>query len=287
MNNSSIRARAHQLVSQHWGKMICMALLIGVAYLGATLVVSLISGLFSGISATLAAILMIVFSVVICIAGSGLMLGYNGCMLQLHDGKSVRASDVFSYLGNSLPAFGLGLWIGLWVFLWMLPGMAVMLIGALIGGAMDSEALTVLLMIVGYVAIFVCVLRAAFSYSMANYALADKPSMGVRAAMNKSKELMNGRRWQLFCLTVPYALISIGASLLVSLLVALCSGSQSLSAIIAIIGMLIMIVACVVISLYTAAAYASFYKALNPSAAPSDTDGFPADQPSVSFDFNF
>lgn len=274
------------IVKRNWGKMIGMALLMVLAYAGAWLVMSLITGIFANISVGLAGLISLVVSVAIGIAGCGLTLGYNAALLNLHDDKTVRVTDVFNCLDSSLPAFGLSLWISLWVFLWMLPGMGVMLLGGLIGGLAESEAILLLLMIIGCVVVFVCIIRAAFSYALAFYVLADNPTMGVIASLNMSKSLMNGYRWQLFCLTVPYMLVSIAVSLGVNLLTALLfTISADLATLFSIIGMLLMVAAAIIISLLTQAAQASFYRALTPAATPADDDGFGVEQSTINFDF--
>jgi len=41
---------------------------------------------------------------------------------------------------------------------------------------------------------------AAFAYSMTFYIIADDSSIGAMDAIKKSKEMMNGNKWKLFCL---------------------------------------------------------------------------------------
>lgn len=40
----------------------------------------------------------------------------------------------------------------------------------------------------------------SYSYSMTYYILADNPEMGANEAITRSRELMNGNKWRLFCL---------------------------------------------------------------------------------------
>jgi uncharacterized membrane protein len=51
---------------------------------------------------------------------------------------------------------------------------------------------------------------AAYGYAMTPYILAENPEMTANEAITKSKELMNGNRWRLFCLELSF----IGWSLL-------------------------------------------------------------------------
>lgn len=43
-------------------------------------------------------------------------------------------------------------------------------------------------------------IMAAYSYAMAFYVLRDQPELGPREALARSKALMHGNRWKLFCL---------------------------------------------------------------------------------------
>ena len=51
---------------------------------------------------------------------------------------------------------------------------------------------------------------ASYRYALAPYLMAENPDMGVMEAIARSKELMNGSKWRLFCLQLSF----IGWSLL-------------------------------------------------------------------------
>ena len=55
---------------------------------------------------------------------------------------------------------------------------------------------------------------AAYSYSMTGYILAENPNMPADEAIARSKQMMDGNRWRLFCLQISF----IGWSILSSLL---------------------------------------------------------------------
>ena len=44
----------------------------------------------------------------------------------------------------------------------------------------------------------------SYSYAMAPYILQDDPSKGWKMALDESKEMMEGHKWQLFCLDVSF-----------------------------------------------------------------------------------
>ena len=45
---------------------------------------------------------------------------------------------------------------------------------------------------------------AGLSYAMTFFILADDDTVGPRQAISKSKEMMTGNRWKLFCLTCRF-----------------------------------------------------------------------------------
>ena len=55
---------------------------------------------------------------------------------------------------------------------------------------------------------------AAYGYAMTPYILLENPEMTANEAITKSKELMHGNRWRLFCLEISF----IGWALLAALL---------------------------------------------------------------------
>jgi uncharacterized membrane protein len=60
----------------------------------------------------------------------------------------------------------------------------------------------------------------AYSYAMASYILADNPAMDANGAITRSRELMRGNKWRLFCLDLSFigwgilACLSFGVGLL-------------------------------------------------------------------------
>lgn len=93
------------------------------------------------------------------------------------------------------------------VFLWVLLLAMVLTILVLLA---PSPAVYVLGIVLLYIAVVVIMLR----YAMAPYLLADYPDDGAGAAVNRSVEMMRGRKWELFKLQFSF----IGWYLLQSLL---------------------------------------------------------------------
>ena len=106
---------------------------------------------------------------------SGLVaIGYAAFCLELV--KSKHAS-VGSFFGGMFKGFfkkwGASLLVGLYTLLWSL-----------------------LLIIPGLI--------KSYSYAMTPYIMAEKPDMGVNDAITKSRQIMNGHKWQLFCLDLSF-----------------------------------------------------------------------------------
>lgn len=45
---------------------------------------------------------------------------------------------------------------------------------------------------------------ASYSYAMTEYILADHPELSASEAISRSKEMMEGNRWRLFCLEFSF-----------------------------------------------------------------------------------
>ena len=105
--------------------------------------------------------------------GGAVTLGYAKFNLKLADQKPVSFADLFSEFHRFGAGFMMQLLRMAYVFLWSLlfffPG-----------------------------------IYAAYGYAMTPYVLAENPEMTANEAITKSKELMNGNRWRLFCLEISF-----------------------------------------------------------------------------------
>lgn len=130
-------------------------------------------------------ILITVFSVILVIGivlffiGSIVELGYNRFNLNLIDGEEVSIGQVVSYFPHWKKAISVSFLRWLYTFLWSL-----------------------LFIIPGII--------ASYSYTMATYIMAENPDISAREALRWSKDIMQGNKWRLFCLSFSF----IGWSLL-------------------------------------------------------------------------
>ncbi len=140
-------------------------------------------GFFVGMTAYIL-IFAIVMGIILFILGSVIEVGYCKFNLDLVDRrKEAEIGTMFGYFNFWKTAAVVRLLQTLYVLLWSL-----------------------LFIIPG--------IMAAYSYSMTGYILADNPDMAADEAIARSKQMMDGNRWRLFCLQISF----IGWSLLSSLL---------------------------------------------------------------------
>lgn len=102
-----------------------------------------------------------------------LELGMYMYFCQLMMGGKPEFVTLFNRFEIFFKACGLYLFIGLFVFLWGL-----------------------LLWVPGII--------AAYRYAMAPYLMAEYPEMGIQEAVNRSKQMMDGHKWRLFCLHMSF-----------------------------------------------------------------------------------
>lgn len=116
----------------------------------------------------------LVLAVLFFILSSVVGLGYAKFNLDYVDRRDApQIGTMFAYFPYWKTAAVANLWQGLYVLLWSL-----------------------LLVIPG--------VMAAYSYSMTGYILAEHPDLEPREAIARSKEMMSGNRWRLFCLHLSF-----------------------------------------------------------------------------------
>jgi len=101
------------------------------------------------------------------------MLGFATFMLAIARKEEANLQMIFSGFKHFGRAAGLYLLMMLFVFLWML-----------------------LLIIPGII--------AALSYSLVFFLMSDNPNIGIMEAIKKSKKMMYGYKWKLFCLGLRF-----------------------------------------------------------------------------------
>ena len=123
--------------------------------------------------AGIAVIIGLAIGIVMLCVGSAIELGYSRFNINIIDSKEAKIEQLFSYFKHWSVAIIAKLLQALYVFLW-----------------------TLLFIIPGII--------AGYSYSMTPYILAENPEMSAKDAIARSKELMQGHKWELFCLNFSF-----------------------------------------------------------------------------------
>ncbi len=131
---------------------------------GNPLISSILVGAFS---------LSFIIAIGMSFVGAATLLGHNDFYIQQCNNRNPRFDVLFSRFKIFWKAVGLRYFMGLFIFLWSL-----------------------LLIVPGII--------ASYRYALAPYLLAQYPEMGVREAVDRSKQLMCGHKGRLFCLNLSF-----------------------------------------------------------------------------------
>ena len=162
---------------------------------------------------------MVITTLITWLLSPVLTLGFNHTLIKTLRREEIAVSTVLSRLPLFFKAIGLNLIIFLRLVLWMLPGMALSMFGAVV--TLLEPSIGGLLMLAAMAVMFVLMIRAMYSYRLATYIMADVPETGINASIRRSKEVMKGRRMELFGLEFSFPgwrlLLSMGQSMLLGL----------------------------------------------------------------------
>lgn len=197
---SDFRTKAREILKGKWGIAVIAGLiysLLGGGSAGPQVKVNIDSGHFSagveafgqtiistdGLGSELGALLAggaiyavlcaIVLGVVLFVLNSVVLLGYSSFNLKLYEGEEPGGGELFAYFRHWKTAAIAKLLRSIYIFLWSL-----------------------LFIIPGIV--------ANLGYSMTGYILAENPELTASEALARSKEMMYGNRWRLFCLELSF-----------------------------------------------------------------------------------
>lgn len=118
-------------------------------------------------------IVAVLMAVIFAVIGSTVSVGYARFNLNLTDGFEASLNDLLSFFHRMKTAFCahflMALYILLWSLLFLIPGII-----------------------------------ASYSYALTDYILAENPDLTAGEAIARSKEMMSGNRWRLFCLQFSF-----------------------------------------------------------------------------------
>lgn len=184
---SEIRYQARENLRGNWGQAIGAAIIAGILGGGITSAGSS-AGSSSGslgaeafqslppeVMQILTAILGIIglLTLVSFIVGGTVQLGYSVYLLKQYHRQETSIGDLFSQFFRFGTGFAQKFLVGLYTFLW-----------------------TMLFVIPGII--------KGFSYAMTPFILADNPNLTANQAITRSRELMDGHKWELFVLSLTF-----------------------------------------------------------------------------------
>lgn len=188
---SEIRRQARDNLRGHWGQAVIAAMVAGLLGGGITSAGGSAGGSAGSSSSTLdleafqtlppevmhvvtsilgvVGILMLVGFII----GGTVQLGYCVYLLKQYHRQETTIGDLFSQFFRFGTGFAQQFLVGLYTFLW-----------------------TLLFVIPGIV--------KGFSYAMTPFILADNPNLTANQAITRSRELMDGHKWELFVLSLTF-----------------------------------------------------------------------------------
>ena len=190
----------------------------------------------------------VIFAIVAIFIGGAMRLGYAKFNLNLIDHKPAEFHDLFTYMNYKWKGFCMNFMTGLYIALWSL-----------------------LLVIPGIV--------KSYSYAMTPFILSENPHMSADEAITASREMMDGHKWNLFCLYLSFigwillasapALVAIGYTVLTFIegSVGAALGGLGISVLLAILG-------SIPLQPYMEAANTAFYRNLTPKQEESVADWY-------------
>ncbi len=279
VENVYTRQEAKELGKKHLWKLVGMLAIVcgvgfGLTFLGEMLLAGQATVLSNGQTevSPVYAIGSLLLSLAVSLVDGGLSLGMTAGMLAICRRQETTVNVVFSRMGQCLKMFVLTLWVGLKTALWALPGMVLMVAGLVTMGAAaqgqiattnENAAVAMLIVMAGYVVLFVLMIPAAFRYLMAPYVLADEPDRGVRECVTLSKTMMKGHKWQAFKLIVPFILVMYGMMLVAMIPMAIVAeslpSSPAVTLIATILPLVLMLVCVIYLGIRAGLSYCLFY----------------------------
>lgn len=212
-NRKAFKREAKQLMRQstpHYMLVMLVYVLLTTGLSYAVTALTDLGGLMSGALGVFLNVLLFLFSMVLSVGLAHYALNLTRkkptCMGDLFEG--------FSFAGRSI---GVNLLVAVYTILWVL--LIAVAAGIVLGVGMavagDSDVVMMILGAVVYVVLMVFSVILVLRYSMAQFALAEYPEGGARAAIRRSVQVMKKNKGKFFVLQLSF----IGWGLLVVLIV--------------------------------------------------------------------
>ncbi len=130
-------------------------------------------------------------------------LGYVEFNLKMLDGEKPEFVDLFSGFKRFKEGLSVHFFRMLYILLWTLLGYGISFVLYFIFG-LFSYTMALVVLFVGVLATEIFLVVKRYDYALAPYIVYEYPGIGAREALQKSKQLMDGNRWRLFCLMFSF-----------------------------------------------------------------------------------
>jgi len=136
-----------------------------------------------------------------------LAVGVTGEYIKIYRGESTRVMALYAdFKTNFKRKLGGMLWMLLWLMLWALISVPVILLAVFLMRRFGRGTKLLVLVLMGpvHLAALVPAIIKGLSYFMTPYLLADQPDLTAREALRLSKQMMNGRKKELFVMMLSF-----------------------------------------------------------------------------------
>lgn len=236
------------------------------------------------------ATLILFFTVLIALFALVILYGYTHYAMHVWREQESGYQDLFFGFSQVGRVLILALKMMLFSLLWALLGAALLSIAVLLCSILAflvmavlpslGQLLSILLPLIPYVGFYVFFLSRILRYALAPFILLDKPSYRAGEALDESKDLMVGHRWQLFVLSLSFlgwwlltlVLFSVASSVCILLFRGLSLHSDTLATLISwTISPLAALPLTLWLTPYIACSYVGFYESVaqNPGVPSS------------------
>ena len=199
-----------------------------------------------GVFVQIFAMFAMILSIVSIIISGAMRMGYANYNLNLIDNKTAVFRNLFSHMNRKWSGFCMNFFMSLYIALWSL-----------------------LLFIPGVV--------KSVAYAMTPYILAENPDMTANEAITESQSIMDGHKWDLFCLHLSFfgwGLLAALPVLLVIIPAAYAAQTSPDRYFIAMVAAIPLSAGFLFVQPYMEAANAAFYRNLTPKQEESVADWY-------------
>jgi len=203
MVSSDFRAEAREKLGGKWGKAACFCL----AYIAFSFLFGFVLGFISG----LLSLPDIIIDIISYIVEIPLTFGFTALLMKLYNNEEAKAFDFVNLAFNN---FGRSWGVALRMLLKMIIPIIILTVSlvlisvgttiSILSDSLYSFGISALIGFVIYIVALIWLIYKSYSYQLSYFLAIDNPEMSSKDAVEKSEQLMNGKRFKLFCLQFSF-----------------------------------------------------------------------------------